>query len=75
MAAFSTTLELWNALKEDLESVFSEDIYSTWFQPLQCLEEPFTGKLTLSANTDFACMWLQNNYQKKNEKTKTVRFM
>ncbi|MGX8717324.1 MAG: chromosomal replication initiator protein DnaA [bacterium] len=63
MATFNTTLELWNALKEDLKSVFSSDIYDTWFQPLQCLEEPFSGKLSLSTNTDFACMWLQNNYQ------------
>ena len=63
MATFNTTLDLWNALKEDLKSVFSADIYDTWFQPLQCVEEPFAGKLSLSANTDFACMWLQNNYQ------------
>lgn len=68
MATFSTTLELWNALKEDLKSVFSEDIYNTWFQPLQCYEEPFTGKLDLETNTDFACMWLQNNYQSIFEK-------
>ena len=63
MATFNTTLELWNSLKEDLKSVFSADIYDTWFQPLQCVDEPFAGKLSLSTNTDFACMWLQNNYQ------------
>ncbi len=63
MATFSTTLELWNALKEGLKSLFSADIYDTWFQPLQCVDEPFAGKLSLSTNTDFACMWLQNNYQ------------
>ena len=68
MAAFSTTLDLWNSLKEGLKSVFSADIYDTWFQPLQCLDEPFAGKLSLSTNTDFACMWLQNNYQSIFEK-------
>lgn len=68
MATFNTTLELWNSLKEDLKSVFSADIYDTWFQPLQCANEPFAGKLSLSTNTDFACMWLQNNYQSIFEK-------
>lgn len=68
MTAFSTTLDLWNSLKEGLKSVFSADIYDTWFQPLQCVDEPFAGKLSLSTNTDFACMWLQNNYQSIFEK-------
>lgn len=60
---------LWNALKLELKGIFSEDIYNTWFQPLQWDEVTSTDdKCVLLANNDFASMWLQNNYRDLLEK-------
>ena len=68
MTHFDTTNELWHVLRENLKNVFSEDIYTTWFAPLQCVEEVFSGRLILLANNDFAVMWLENNYRDLFEK-------
>ena len=62
MPQFKDTSELWNALKKDLQGLFSEDIFETWFQPLRCQEGNLDEKLIFLANNDFASMWLQNNY-------------
>ena len=53
---------LLNTLKRDLQNLFSQDLYTTWFQPLQAEEEPANNQWTLIANSDFAAVWLRNNY-------------
>jgi len=51
-----------DTLKRDLKNLFSQDLYATWFQPLQAEEEPANNQWTLIANSDFAAVWLRNNY-------------
>ena len=51
-----------DTLKKDLRRLFSQDLYTTWFQPLQAEEEPANNQWTLIANSDFAAVWLKNNY-------------
>ena len=53
---------LLNTLKQDLKNLFSQDLYATWFQPLQAEKEPANNQWTLIANSDFAAVWLRNNY-------------
>ena len=53
---------LLDTLKQDLKGLFSKDLYATWFQPLQAEEEPANNQWTLIANSDFAAVWLKNNY-------------
>ena len=60
--AFTAT-ELLNHLKENLQKLFSADIYNTWFSPLKSLDSTEENKITILTNNDFSCMWLQNNYQ------------
>lgn len=52
---------LLDTLKHDLKGLFSKDLYATWFQPLQA-EEVENNRWTLIANSDFAAVWLKNNY-------------
>lgn len=53
---------LLDTLKRDLKNLFSQDLYTTWFQPLQAEEEPANNQWMLIANSDFAAVWLRNNY-------------
>ena len=52
---------LLDALKRDLQGLFSQDLYTTWFQPLQA-DAVENNQWTLIANSDFAAVWLKNNY-------------
>ena len=61
-------LELWKALQEQLKVVFSNDIFNTWFKPLECDSEAPEGKMILLTSNEFATLWLQNNYQEILEK-------
>ena len=61
-------LELWKALQEQLKVVFSNDIFNTWFKPLECDPEAPEGKMILLTSNEFATLWLQNNYQEILEK-------
>lgn len=61
-------VELWNALQEQLKAVFSNDIFNTWFKPLECDPEAPEGKMVLRTSNEFATLWLQNNYQEILEK-------
>lgn len=55
--------DLLEQLKRELKNLLSEDLYHTWFQPLQAEGECKNSQWTLVANNDFAAMWIQNNYQ------------
>lgn len=51
----------WKEVKESLRSLFPQDVFHTWFEPMECLDED-DGCLTLSVPNDFAAYWIQDNY-------------
>ena len=52
---------LWETAKQDLKSLFPEDVFQLWFDPLECLESSET-ELTLGVPNDFAAIWIHDNY-------------
>lgn len=52
---------LWNRVKTDLRTLFPEDIYEMWFAPMAHIENT-DDTLTLSVATDFAAIWINDNY-------------
>ena len=52
---------LWEAVKNDFKTLFPEDIYRLWFEPVVCLATSETA-MTLGAPTDFAAIWIHDNY-------------
>jgi len=52
---------LWEVVKNDFKTLFPEDIYRLWFEPVVCLATSETA-LTLGAPTDFAAIWIHDNY-------------
>ena len=52
---------LWETVKCDFKSLFPEDVFQMWFEPVVCLES--TGDaITLGVPTDFAAIWIHDNY-------------
>lgn len=59
----SSTLapSLWETVKCDFKSLFPEDVFQMWFEPVVCLET--TGDaMTLGVPNDFAAIWIHDNY-------------
>lgn len=56
-----STSNLWETVKQDLKSLFPEDVFQLWFDPLECLESSET-ELTLGVPNDFAAIWIHDNY-------------
>ncbi len=59
----STTLapSLWETVKCDFKSLFPEDVFQMWFEPMVCLET--TGdSMILGVPNDFAAIWIHDNY-------------
>ena len=52
---------LWETVKCDFKSLFPEDVFQMWFEPLVCLEST-TDSLTLGVPNDFAAIWIHDNY-------------
>ncbi|HVU32441.1 MAG TPA: chromosomal replication initiator protein DnaA [Opitutaceae bacterium] len=52
---------LWEAVKCDLKSLFPEDVFQMWFEPVVCLETTADG-VTLGVPNDFAQIWIHDNY-------------
>jgi chromosomal replication initiator protein len=59
--AASSTTNLWDSAKADLRSLFPEDVFKLWFDPVVCLEAS-PERLTLGVPTDFAAIWINDNY-------------
>ncbi|MGH7944798.1 MAG: chromosomal replication initiator protein DnaA [Opitutaceae bacterium] len=59
----SSTLapSLWETVKCDFKSLFPEDVFQMWFEPVVCLETTTDG-LTLGVPNDFAAIWIHDNY-------------
>jgi chromosomal replication initiator protein len=61
MPAPSLAPSLWETVKCDFKSLFPEDVFQMWFEPVVCLEA--TGdSLVLGVPNDFAAIWIHDNY-------------
>src|ERR1700677_2339126 len=61
MPPLSLTPNLWETVKCDFKSLFPEDVFQMWFEPLVCLETT-EDAMTLGVPNDFAAIWIHDNY-------------
>src|SRR5580692_6364937 len=61
MPSSSLTPILWETVKCDFKSLFPEDVFQMWFEPLVCLEAT-EDSMTLGVPNDFAAIWIHDNY-------------
>src|SRR5271165_1479826 len=61
MSSLSLSPSLWETVKCDFKSLFPEDVFQMWFEPLVCLETA-DASLTLGVPNDFAAIWIHDNY-------------
>ncbi|MES2693872.1 MAG: chromosomal replication initiator protein DnaA, partial [Verrucomicrobiota bacterium] len=59
----SSTLapSLWETVKCDFKSLFPEDVFQMWFEPVVCLETTVDA-MVLGVPNDFASIWIHDNY-------------
>ncbi len=55
------TTTLWETIKQDFRTLFPEDVFQLWFEPLVCLESA-EDCLVLGVPNDFAAIWINDNY-------------
>ncbi len=61
MSSLSSSPSLWETVKGDFKTLFPEDVFKLWFEPIVCVE--FTeDALTLGVPNDFAAIWINDNY-------------
>ena len=61
MPTSSLTPSLWETVKCDFKSLFPEDVFQMWFEPMVCLETSGDA-ITLGVPNDFAAIWIHDNY-------------
>jgi chromosomal replication initiator protein len=61
MPSSSLAPSLWETVKCDFKSLFPEDVFQMWFEPLVCLETT-EDAMTLGVPNDFAAIWINDNY-------------
>jgi chromosomal replication initiator protein len=61
MPALSLTASLWETVKCDFKSLFPEEVFQMWFEPVVCLEAS-EDSMVLGAPNDFAQIWINDNY-------------
>src|ERR1051326_2302518 len=61
MPTLSLPPSLWETVKCDFKSLFPEDVFQMWFEPLVCLETS-EDSMTLGVPNDFAAIWIHDNY-------------
>src|SRR5580658_5467928 len=61
MPPLSLPLNLWETVKCDFKSLFPEDVFQMWFEPVVCLETS-EDTITLGVPNDFAAIWIHDNY-------------
>jgi chromosomal replication initiator protein len=61
MAHAATSTSLWESAKSDIRSLFPDDVFKLWFEPITCLEST-PDTLVLGVPTDFAAIWIHDNY-------------
>ena len=61
MPSLSLSPSLWETVKCDFKSLFPEDVFQMWFEPVVCLETS-GDSMTLGVPNDFAAIWIHDNY-------------
>ena len=61
MPSLSLPHSLWETVKCDFKSLFPEDVFQMWFEPVVCLETT-EDSITLGVANDFAAIWIHDNY-------------
>ncbi|MEN9632332.1 MAG: hypothetical protein RL077_736, partial [Verrucomicrobiota bacterium] len=61
MPATTLAPSLWETVKCDFKSLFPEDVFQMWFEPMICIEAT-ADSLTLGVPNDFAAIWIHDNY-------------
>jgi chromosomal replication initiator protein len=61
MPSLSLPQSLWETVKCDFKSLFPEDVFQMWFEPVVCLETS-EDSITLGVPNDFAAIWIHDNY-------------
>ncbi|HEU5081592.1 MAG TPA: chromosomal replication initiator protein DnaA [Opitutaceae bacterium] len=61
MPTLSTSPQIWETVKSDFKSLFPEDVFKLWFEPIVCTEATEEA-LTLGVPNDFAAIWINDNY-------------
>jgi chromosomal replication initiator protein len=61
MPPLSLPLNLWETVKCDFKSLFPEDVFQMWFEPVVCIETT-EDSITLGVPNDFAAIWIHDNY-------------
>jgi chromosomal replication initiator protein len=61
MPPLSLPHNLWETVKCDFKSLFPEDVFQMWFEPVVCLETS-EDAITLGVPNDFAAIWIHDNY-------------
>src|SRR5688572_2609547 len=61
MPSSTLTPSLWETVKCDFKSLFPEDVFQMWFEPVVCLETTIDGMI-LGVPNDFAAIWIHDNY-------------
>ena len=61
MPSSTLTPSLWETVKCDFKSLFPEDVFQMWFEPVVCLEAT-EDAMTLGVPNDFAAIWIHDNY-------------
>ena len=61
MPSLSLSPSLWETVKCDFKSLFPEDVFQMWFEPILCLDAT-EDSITLGVPNDFAAIWIHDNY-------------
>ena len=61
MPSLSLPHNLWETVKCDFKSLFPEDVFQMWFEPVVCVETT-EDSITLGVPNDFAAIWIHDNY-------------
>src|SRR4051812_26782723 len=61
MPSATLSPSLWETVKCDFKSLFPEDVFQMWFEPLVCLETT-EDAMALAVPNDFAAIWIHDNY-------------
>jgi chromosomal replication initiator protein len=61
MPSSSLAPSLWETVKCDFKSLFPEDVFQMWFEPVVCIDTTGDG-MVLGVPNDFAAIWIQENY-------------
>ena len=61
MSESTTSLTLWEGVRQELKKLFPADLFDMWFEGLSCLKEG-DDELVLEAPSEFNAIWVENNY-------------